>query len=112
MAANTELTAAPKLLPRHATESGVGTTWQAFTLSGMLDARKVTVFASGACYVATEADGAADAGAVGSTRKALTLAQAAAGYEIAMPRGIGSRVTYICVAAQSGTVDVEVVEEG
>lgn len=112
MAANADLQAEPQLFPKHAAVSGVGTTWQRFNMSTKAGAQQLTVFASGACIVATEADGDDDGEAVSAPNKALDASQAASGYVIRLPAMTGQRAAYVLVAAAAGTVDVTLLLEG
>ena len=97
-------------LPAHVVKTSVGTTWQAFAIKPSSKTGKITVFATDACFVATAADGAVDAGPVGANKITLTADQAAAGYSLELVGGPG-RAASISVAHASGTVDVTVVQE-
>lgn len=111
MAANTELSAAVSL-PAVADLTGVGTTWQAFTLNTLRKSTggKVTVVSSGAMYVAFASGGDVDGGAVSSPKLTYTAAQAAAGVSFELC-GSAIQSAFILVAAQATTVDVELVQE-
>ena len=112
MAANTQLTTAPLLLPKRATVASVGTTWQRFNLPLLTGARRVTIKADAAVYYATEADGQDDGDPPAQPYATLSAAEAAAGWYEALPQPSGQRVTYVLVATVSGTAAVTVIVEG
>lgn len=111
MAANNDI-AAPVSFPAIAYDASIGTTWQEFTLPTIGNPSKVTVQATGALYLAFDADGAVDTGAVGNKKFAVDATNAAAGIEVSLTASRAQRTESIFVAAQSGTItDVRVVVE-
>jgi hypothetical protein len=111
MAANTTL-AGRATLPACVSVTGVGTTWQEFTLNAANKSESVSVVGDVALYVAFSADGAADSGAVAAgARIPVSAAAALAGVEFALNADATRRATSIFVAAQSGTAAVTVEQE-
>jgi hypothetical protein len=110
MATNTDLFDATRLWAT-AVDTSVGTTWQEFKLNALGASTKITIKADGAIYYASSEDGAADAGAVGAVRSTWTAAQASNGIEAELYTDPAKRITSVFVAAQSGTVAVELIQE-
>ena len=98
-------------LPVSIEQASVPTTWQEFTLPVKRGgARQVSVYGSGALYVAFSADGAADGGAVSTTRRAPVPATTWATFTL--PRSTGRAASSIFVAAQASTATVNLTVEG
>jgi len=110
MATNTDLFDATKLWAT-AVDTSVGTPWQELKLNTLIKSRRVTVKADGAIYYASSEDGAADGGAVGAVRSSWTAAQVTNGIEVDLYPDPAKRITSVFVAAQAGTVSVELVQE-
>jgi len=111
MAANTELSTAASL-PAIAYDASVPTTWQRFDLPTQGNPSKATVQATGACFVAFEADGAVDGAAVGNNKFDIDATNAAGGVSFNLSSSRAQRSTFICVAAQATTItDVRVMAE-
>jgi hypothetical protein len=91
--------------------TGVPTTCQEFTLGDFSKTSGVTVLADVALYIAFDADGAVDGGAVAATAR-IPISQASAIAGVVFPLVSGGRRTgSIFVAAQSGTAAVTVEQE-
>ena len=96
--------------PRTHTQASVGTTWDEFLLPGACT--KVTVEGEGtAIFVAWDADGAVESGAVSATARKKWAADVSGQYFRRSVRG-GSGVSgSVFVAAQSSTVTVTLILE-
>lgn len=110
MAANTTLASATTL-PARVYLGSIGTTWQEFTVPyEMVGFRDVHLYASAAFYVAFDADGATDGGAVGSnpTPGAATTWTSLGPWS----RDVTKRSQSFFCAAQTGTINIWAVAVG
>lgn len=106
MAADTTL-AGVQSLPAEHYKASVGETWQEFTLPyEMTNFRDVRVYSSGAFYAATDSSGVEDGGTPAGTESPGT---ATTWFRLGpWPRDASKRSRSFFLAAQSGTINVNI----